>query len=260
MKTCVVLALFLMAGVSLADIQKRIIGGKRCTPQEEQHYVFLQTRNGTHTSICSGSVIGREKTSSWVLTAAHWDMGGPSFTVKSADRSVTQTVGRPQTFKHPTADVMLLRLRRPLTPIRLATDAECTALRNLVKPSNPVTFRITARDTQAEDDYFKYGGGVNPYVTMCATITVDRLEPFNDVLEHTNQISQNECCRGRTAAPAGCKMCGGDSGSGFIYKDALYAVFTETWIWGTPVFDINDIGFTVCDTDVRKWIKQLTGL
>ncbi|XP_061576166.1 kallikrein-7-like [Cololabis saira] len=260
MKTCVVLALFLMAGVSLADILKRIIGGRRCTPQEEQHYVFLETTDPTGAGfICSGSVIGRGRTGLWVLTAAHCDEGGPSFTVKSADRSVTQTVGRPQTFQHPTADVMLLRLSQPMTPIRLATDAECTALRNRLNAKKPETFRITARDTQARADYFKYGGGVNPDVTMCASIIVKTLGPFNGVVVHTNQVSQNECCRGLPTP--GCKTCGGDSGSGYISINALYAVHggigEKNLTNGMIIPNFRDAdGFTICDTNIRQWIDQ----
>ncbi|XP_061576168.1 uncharacterized protein LOC133442229 isoform X2 [Cololabis saira] len=150
------------------------------------------------------------------------------------------------------------KLSQPMTPIPLATGVECRTLRDHLNANNPVTFRITARDTQARAVYAHNRTGGNPDVTMCANITVDRVGPANIVLQHTGaeQTSHNERFFARPSA--GCRMSKGDSGSGFIYNNALYAVFKGVKIWyiGTSVIDRENIAFTICDTDIRRWIDQ----
>ncbi|XP_060922987.1 kallikrein-8-like [Limanda limanda] len=48
---------------TVVDLEKRILGGRECGPNERQYRVKLKTGGG----VCGGSLISRQ----WILTAAH---------------------------------------------------------------------------------------------------------------------------------------------------------------------------------------------
>ncbi|XP_061568435.1 uncharacterized protein LOC133422452 isoform X2 [Cololabis saira] len=123
MKTCVVLALFLMAGVSLGDIQKRIKGGRACTADETTHFVFLGIKQSLigGNGICAGTII---ENGNWILTAKHCEEDKTFhwffrwlFPINIKDVTSTLDVTSRKTFKHETADVMLIKVKTGMTGI-----------------------------------------------------------------------------------------------------------------------------------------------
>ncbi|XP_061570652.1 uncharacterized protein LOC133424210 [Cololabis saira] len=234
MKTCVVLALFLMAGVSLGDIQKRITGGRPCTKAESKHFVFLEIKNPVtgKTFICSGSVVGNGH---WILTAKHCDAFGTigrifrRFVIKDITLG-TETTNN--IHKHPTADVMLIKVNTKLTPIPFSSDADCLFISNQLVAKKSVTMLFVARDTKA-----------GPDTVMCADIEVNGCVSASQ--------SPEWCFYGD---PVGCQFCGGDSGAGYIYNNALSIVEkgSGTTSGGKKV----EFGHTVCDPKMRKWIDD----
>ncbi|KAM6895265.1 uncharacterized protein FYW49_019208 [Xenentodon cancila] len=233
MKTCLVLALFLMAGVSLGDIQKRIDKGRPCTNAESKHFVFLEIVNQVtgQTFICSGSVVGNGH---WVLTAKHCDAFGwigrifRKFIIKDINLGTETTRN---IHKHPTADMMLIKLNTKLTPIPLASVADCVFIMNQLLAKKSVNMLVVARDTKAGQD-----------AVMCADINI------NGCI--SERKSGKPCLYGKTVR---CQICGGDSGAGYIYNNALYTVHTGDGTIGSVKVDY---GFTVCDNNIRQWIDD----
>ncbi|XP_061568559.1 uncharacterized protein LOC133422555 [Cololabis saira] len=162
MKTCVVLALFLMAGVSLGDIQKRVNNGRKCTADETKSFVFITE--------CSGTVIGN---GNWIITAKHCeDDGGLDRLIrwfsptKIKDVTLTQTITLEKTFKHATADVMLIKVNTSMEGMPLVPEAVCSQVLNQISPTNTVPMVVPARHTKEEDKTWKD-------VSMCADINVN---------------------------------------------------------------------------------------
>ncbi|XP_061571011.1 serine protease 1-like [Cololabis saira] len=227
MKTRVVLALFLIAGVSLGDIQKRIINGRKCKAEEEKHFVFLETESTSlhKRSICSGSIIGNGQ---WVLTAKHCDAYGAPFTIKDVKNNKETSS---KVFKHPVADIMLIKLNAKKSAIALASPTDCTDVKNQLASTKSVKMLVVARDTKGTPD-----------TTMCGDIELRGCAG--------EAPSGVECFYG---PPVGCQICGGDSGAGYLYDNALYAVETGD---GTIGSQSVDYGHTVCDASVRQWIED----
>ncbi|XP_061568197.1 beta-fibrinogenase-like [Cololabis saira] len=243
MKTCVVLALFLMAGVSLGDIQKRVKDGRPCTADETKHFVFLGIKNQVIGSsfICSGTVID----GNWVITAKHCKNDGWLGWIfsyfryfQSKDVASTVDITSTETYQHDTADIMLIKVNTGMPAMPLVSEADCNKVLKQISPTKPVKMVVPARHTKEEDTTGKD-------VSMCADINVNGRATMKDTNEEIVYWS-----------PVGCDTCGGDSGAGYIYKNALFAVHT-----GTMKLDGQDkeenYGHIVCNGDIRKWIVKI---
>ncbi|XP_061568478.1 snake venom serine protease 2-like [Cololabis saira] len=217
MKTCVVLALFLMAGVSLGDIQKRVNNGRPCTADETKSFVFIND--------CSGTVID----GNWVITAKHCK-GRKKLSKKYdiKDVNLNLKVTSEETFKHGTADVMLIKGKTGMTGMPLVTEADCNQVMKQINTS-PVSMVVPAKDTQAKTT-------TGTVASMCADIKVDR-SAFH-IRTNVNRVYWS---------PGACHVCHGDSGAGVIYNKALFAVLRGEK--GSEHF-----GCIVCNGNIRNWI------
>uniref|UniRef100_A0A3B5MPM5 Peptidase S1 domain-containing protein n=1 Tax=Xiphophorus couchianus TaxID=32473 RepID=A0A3B5MPM5_9TELE len=111
---------------SHVSLHKRIIGGQNCDEKERLYHVRLEGNNGTHMSLCGGSLIHPE----WILTAAHcWKSETTTATLGVHPRTATQEKQiiqhNPVIYVdqwHQQHDIMLLKLQRPVRnihPVRL---------------------------------------------------------------------------------------------------------------------------------------------
>ncbi|XP_061568290.1 snake venom serine protease Haly-2-like isoform X1 [Cololabis saira] len=229
MKTCVVLALFLMAGVSLGDIQKRLKGGRPCTADETKSFVFIND--------CSGTVID----GSWVLTAKHCtgrDELSKEYDIK--DVNLNLKVTSEKTYPHGTADIMLIKGKTGMTGMPLVSEADCNQVLKDLEPMNkPVKMVVPAKDTQAKDKT------TGKDVSMCADIDVKRRGIMKDTNEKVLHWS-----------PGACDTCKGDSGAGVIYNNAVFAVFGGRWntTRHRKIVRSEHSGYIVCDGNIRNWI------
>ncbi|XP_061568469.1 alpha- and beta-fibrinogenase OhS1-like [Cololabis saira] len=228
MKTCVVLALFLMAGVSLGDIQKRVNNGRPCTADETKSFVFIND--------CSGTVID----GNWVITAGHCK-GRKKLSKKYdiKDVNLNLKVTSEKTFPHKTADVMLIKGNTGMTGMPLVSEADCDQVMKQISPTKPVKMVIPAKDTQAKKTTGKLA-------SMCADIKVDRSGP--------HPITKENCVYW---TPLACNSCEGDSGAGYIYNNALFAVHSgenEYTDNKGKVVKVENVGHIVCNGDIRNWI------
>ncbi|XP_061568434.1 snake venom serine protease 3-like isoform X1 [Cololabis saira] len=240
MKTCVVLALFLMAGVSLGDIQKRIKGGRACTADETTHFVFLGIKQSLigGNGICAGTII---ENGNWILTAKHCEEDKTFhwffrwlFPINIKDVTSTLDVTSRKTFKHETADVMLIKVKTGMTGMPLMSEADCSRVMNQIN-TKPVKMVVPARDTQARIDT-----GIAD-VSMCADIDVDGVG-----LSKTKE-------KIGSWIPGACHVCGGDSGAGVIYNNTVFAVITGSGMFGQHN-TVKHYGHIVCDGNIRNWI------
>uniref|UniRef100_A0A671VXE3 Peptidase S1 domain-containing protein n=1 Tax=Sparus aurata TaxID=8175 RepID=A0A671VXE3_SPAAU len=97
----------------LLDLQKRIMGGHDCTPNERLYHVRLTPNDGTDDYLCGGSLISK----SWILTAGHcWEEGWTieaEIDVHPGPGRAVQIRERPVKFidnQNRTHDIMLLKL------------------------------------------------------------------------------------------------------------------------------------------------------
>ncbi|XP_026215389.1 trypsin-like [Anabas testudineus] len=222
----VLVLLLLWADVTVSmDLQKRIIGGRDCGPNDRLYHVKLNFTNGTHEALCGGSLISNQ----WILTAAHCWIDGWSIHLPQSHQS---TITEHKIYKNRSSigqedhDIMLLKLSQTVTNIT---------------PVNLPNYGPASQTLQcAEMD-----------VVDCSTYKNSLKNSNNpDTIElYKNMKYQHWFC----GAATGVDTCPGDSGGGVVANNMIYGVisFGNQRVCRRPAAFMD-----LCHPDYEKWITD----
>ncbi|XP_040002386.1 putative trypsin-6 [Xiphias gladius] len=201
------------------DLQKRIIGGHTCGPEERLYHVRLEIVQGVNSFRCGGSLISDR----WILTAAHcWEPGETIYAEIGVHQGTGERVKiqeQPEIYsekdkdnKIKSHDIMLLKLDKATT-IKPIVLPEC-----LTEPPAGSEVQIAGHGRSAVDKNMimlkQY-----PNTLLCAELNVVSCNSIKVPL-FIRHPYENWLCLDQK----GKDSCRGDSGGGLVYKDMIYGI------------------------------------
>ncbi|KAL7825811.1 hypothetical protein SRHO_G00335490 [Serrasalmus rhombeus] len=251
------LVLLMLAGATLGEIQKRIIGGHPCNDNEARHHVILTVIN--EEGHCGGSLIHPQ----WVLTVAHCKPNGIAI---GNIRAILNHHSNPrseipakiiQTIQYSNTDgdhdIMLMKLEKSfsgLNTVRLPSKNDCNTpltkgsivhVNGLFEaPIDPST-SIKGPSVTHNADTLHCG---ELKITDCEDMSVYRNHPTL----HPYSYSWFLCAQDPNGNVDSCE---GNSGGSMLQSNVLYGVIQSS--------DAKKCGLPVAFMDVckyRDWIEK----
>ncbi|KAK2810514.1 hypothetical protein Q5P01_000400 [Channa striata] len=237
-----------------ADIQKRVVGGRQCQPNERLYHVRLSGLDPDGTwSFCGGSLL----TDRWILTASHcWQPGRTMFAVVGVHPGPGQRVeiiSEPRIYRDNNDnvhDIMLLKLPYPTNIPRVAyPDCDYS-----LQPGATVEIAGHGETTAGPNN--ERTNGESPTL-QCANIdVVDCSEERKDMKKNDKKfykrVKNDYWFCGNTSQV---DVCPGDSGGVVVFDEKIYGVIS---FLGDPknVCQKAAAFMDLCNPEYAAWIRR----
>ncbi|XP_075997025.1 trypsin [Genypterus blacodes] len=229
--------------------QGRIVGGYNPAPNSIKYMVSLQTSRGQH--FCGGSLVHR----SWVLTAAHCNIGAEQMMIVAGDYTINTFEGTEQYSKplrlvtHPlynkstnNADVMLIKLRAPMVLNRYVTVAPLPRQGTSVIEGR--VCRVSGWGSTGP------GGDPTPSTLRTVKVPIVSTARCNSSESFGGNITANMICAGLSSG--GRDACKGAAGGPLVCGGRVYGVVS----WGNGCGDAKFPGVYTAVSRFRRWIDR----
>ncbi|XP_076840114.1 trypsin-3 [Brachyhypopomus gauderio] len=239
---CLLLELLAVACQQL----ERIIGGYSPEPYFITYMVSIQTTGGQH--FCGGTLISK----SWVLTAAHCNIGVGNMRIVAGDNSVGIYEGTEQyrtprflisnpKFNRTTnnADIMLIKLQAPVILNSYVSIAPLPLQGADVAEGHVCRVSGWGFTTPT--------GGI-PTALLTVTLPIVSRTTCNSTTSYNGNITDSMMCAGY--ANGGKDACSGDSGGPLVCDGRVYGIVS----WGISCADPQYPGVYTAVSKFRSWI------
>ncbi|XP_029016828.1 trypsin-like [Betta splendens] len=251
----ILLLLCITVSVSAAGhLQKRIYGGRHCSPSERRYHVRLRPYDGKGYYTCGGSLISDR----WILTAAHcwntaWTSGAMNVIVgvHPGNNKKEMEINQADIFpfkdtNNNVNDIMLLRLPEKITGIKPIQLPKCSAkyepnVNDLVEVAGYGNCQLNATYHEVNSE---------PDQLQCAEMKVEDCKKDQASIQSCmpNEPYGNWLC----AEPHAGETCGGDSGGGLVFNNRIHAVVSN----GPDCHDNSETHAFLKVCPYMKWIKD----
>ncbi|KAK2817415.1 hypothetical protein Q5P01_025606 [Channa striata] len=221
-----------------ADIQKRVVGGRQCQPNERLYHVRLSGLDPDGTwSFCGGSLL----TDRWILTASHcWQPGR------------VEIISEPRIYRDNNDnvhDIMLLKLPYPTNIPRVAYP-DCDYSLQLKDTVNVAGHGST---TAGISNMRRLGQAPSLHCGDLHVVDCANLLTYlrNTDVQTWNYLQYQSLFCGHSSTV---DVCWGDSGGGVMFNNMIYGLIST----GNPTVACVDGGgfINLCQPEYKRWIQQ----